>query len=562
LALFAADAPTRRVLRLAIRGRGRLLGAGALLLTLHQAAEALVPVMVGAAIDEAIEGQDRGALIRWLVLIACLFAVLSWAFRWGYRLTQRAALGAEHDLRLALTRRTLDPAGGAERAPGTLLSLATSDAARVGSVHQVLGFGVAAVGVIAFAAVLLLRVSTTLGLLVLAGLPALLALSSLLGRPLARRSGAEQEVAAQAATAATDMVGGLRVIEGLGAGRAAAERYRGASRRSLAATLRAARFEAAYEGATVALTGGFLVVVALVGGRLAAQGRIGVGDLIAALGLTQFLIGPLGRLSRVGIGLARSRASASRLAALLEEPARLPDGGAAVPEPLAGGLALRDLVEGGLRIPALGAAPGELLGVVAPDPEQALALARCLARAVDPAEGTVELDGVPLAALAPAAAHAAILGAAHDAVLFDGTLLDNLRAVSGDPARVDAALAAAAADGVGGGASREARLAERGRSLSGGERQRVALARALAADPPVLVLHDPTTAVDPATEARIASGLRSLRAGRTTVVVTASPALLAAADRVALVAGGTVVATGSHAELARAHAAYREAVLA
>ena len=154
-----------------------------------------------------------------------------------------------------------------------------------------------------------------------------------------------------------------------------------------------------------------------------------------------------------------------------------------------------------------------------------------------------------------------MLGAAHDAVLFDGTLRENLRAVSEDPARVDAALAAAAADGVGGGRG-EAPLAERGRSLSGGERQRVALARALAADRPVLVLHDPTTAVDPATEARIAAGLRALRAGRTTIVVTTSPALLAAADRVVLVAGGAVAATGTHAELARDQADYREAVLA
>jgi putative ABC transport system ATP-binding protein len=104
-------------------------------------------------------------------------------------------------------------------------------------------------------------------------------------------------------------------------------------------------------------------------------------------------------------------------------------------------------------------------------------------------------------------------------------------------------------------------VSEQGRSLSGGQRQRVALARALAADPPVLVLHDPTTAVDSVTEAEIAAGLRAVRRNRTTIAVTSSPALLAVADRVVLVDGGRVVAQGDHARLLREHDRYREVVL-
>lgn len=102
------------------------------------------------------------------------------------------------------------------------------------------------------------------------------------------------------------------------------------------------------------------------------------------------------------------------------------------------------------------------------------------------------------------------------------------------PERANAALTAAGCDelidGLPDGASTE--VGEEGSALSGGQRQRVALARALAAETPVLVLHDPTTAVDSVTEAEIALRLKDFRARRTTVVITDSPAFRAVADRV------------------------------
>ncbi|MEV4898757.1 ABC transporter ATP-binding protein, partial [Nonomuraea sp. NPDC055795] len=92
--------------------------------------------------------------------------------------------------------------------------------------------------------------------------------------------------------------------------------------------------------------------------------------------------------------------------------------------------------------------------------------------------------------------------------------------------------------------------------------QRVALARALDARRPVLVLHDPTSAVDAVTEAHIAESVRRLRHGQTTVMVTTSPALLSAADRVLLLDGGRVADDASHADLLQRNADYRKAVLA
>ena len=106
----------------------------------------------------------------------------------------------------------------------------------------------------------------------------------------------------------------------------------------------------------------------------------------------------------------------------------------------------------------------------------------------------------------------------------------------------------------------QGQLEERGRGLSGGQRQRVVLARVLARDPDILVMVEPTSAVDAHTEALIAERLAAHRAGRTTIVTTGSPLLLHHADRVAFLSGGVVTAYGTHEELLRTNRGYRSVV--
>jgi len=566
------------VLRDALVGQWRYALPGAVLATGHQAGEALVPVVIGVVIDEAIAPGDGGALVTWIAVLAAVFAVLSCSYRFSFRHAERASERAAHELRLRITRRTLDPRGGAEtgRLPGELVNIATGDAKRVGAVHTALTAGIAALAGLLFGGVALLRVSVPLGLLVLLGVPPLLGLAHLLGKPLERRSAAEQERAAHASGVAADLIAGLRVLKGIGAERAAVDRYRRTSRDSLAATVRAARAQAWHDGGMLMLTGVFIAVVALVGGRLAASGDITVGQLVTAVGLAQFLLTPLSILSWANGELAQGRASAARIASVLSAPPAVAGGDGALPRPVRGAVRLRGVSCGGgaLRGLDLDVAPGELLGVVTTDPRAATWLLRLLGRSADPDDGAVELDGVPLATLDPAEIRRAVVVAEHDADLFEGALLDNVAAAAAmdNAAEVDGggaaekavhrAMAAAAADEVAANLPHGAAtvLAERGRSLSGGQRQRVALARALASGAPVLVLHDPTTAVDAVTEARIAEGLRETRQGRTTIVVATSPALLAAADRVVFLDGGAAAAEGAHAELVR-RPDYRAAVL-
>ncbi|MBE1495051.1 putative ABC transport system ATP-binding protein [Amycolatopsis lexingtonensis] len=550
----------REVLRRSIAGQRRSVTLAALLTACHQGGEALVPVVIGVVIDQAIADGSVSTLLLWLAVLGVLFAALSTSYRLGARLGERAAERAAHELRLDVGRRVLHPGGVADSGAlaGELVSIGTSDAKRVGTVNGVLPFAAAGLAGLLVSAVALLTMSLPLGLLVLLGTPPMLYLAHLIGKPLERRSEAEQERSAFASGIATDLVAGLRVLKGVGAESAAVDRYRRTSQDSLNATLRAARAQAWHNGALLALTGVFIAVVALVGGNLAAAGDISVGDLVAAVGLAQYLITPFTIFSWVNGELAQGRASAARIADVLNAPPAVGAGDATLPVPAAGHVKLAALNRGALRDVGFEARPGELLGVVATDPAAATDLLDCLGRAADPASGSVSVDSVDLSTVDPSRVREVVLVAAHDADLFAGTVAENVEtgprtAEAMTAAAVDE-VASALPDGV------ATAVTERGRSLSGGQRQRVALARALAADAPVLVLHDPTTAVDTVTEARIAAGLAELRRGRTTILVTTSPALLAATDRVVLLDDGRVTGEGSHADLA-GRADYRAAVL-
>ncbi|WP_206737048.1 ABC transporter ATP-binding protein [Streptomyces sp. GZWMJZ-114] len=556
----------RDVLRGTVRGQGRRVGVAAVLGCVHQLGEAMTPVLIGVVIDQAVAGRDGGRLVLWLVVLAVVYVCLSWSFRLGALAGERSAEEAGHVLRLAVVRRVLDARGGAEsdRLSGELANVATEDAKRVGAVTMALMNGIWALAGITVSAVALLLTSVPLGLVVLLGTPVLLWLGHLLSKPLERRSEAEQDQAAGAAGVAADLVAGLRVLRGLGAQGAAVERYRRTSRVSLVATLRAARAESWQSGLVLALTGCFLALIAWVGGRLALDGSLSLGQLVSAVGLALFLVGPLETFAWVNAELAQGRASAARIAEVLGAGPAVAGGEEPVPADARGelrlnGVRLRGLDGVDLRVPA-----GRLTGIAVSDPALADALLDCLGREADPEAGAVELDGVPLPRVDPAGLRAAVLVARHDAALFEGSLAANVVAAGEDPTAAGPAMAAADADEVARalpyGAGTD--VGEGGRSLSGGQRQRVLLARALHAAPPVLVVHDPTTAVDAATEARIARGLGDFRRGRTTVVVTNSPALLAVTDHVVFLDGGRVGAEGTHEELARTHETYRGTVWA
>jgi putative ABC transport system ATP-binding protein len=556
---LAAEHPgsARELLTRVLRRNFGAVAASFALLSMWQLAEAMVPVVVGEFIDHAVVSGDVRALLGWGALLALAFAALMFFYRYGALIAYQVDQGEAHRLRVETARHVLRPLGARTgRLPGEILSLATIDADGVGTLAQSAGNTFASAVAVAVSAVVLLRIDLVIGLTVLLGVPLVLVATQLVAPAISRRSREQRGQVAKTAAQAADLVRGLRVVKGIGAEDEAAARYRKHSQVAKSAGIRVAASQALMKAVSTGLSGLFLAVVALLAGGRALDHEITIGQLIAIVGLTQFLAVPLQTLGQIGALVADGHASAARIVDFLRTPPLLTAGSARTERPQPE-LVLDEVTVGALRAFSLASRPGELLGLAVDDPAVTRTLVQLLSGEIPAAgvSGEVRLDGIALDSLSIPARRERLLVNPHQTDLLHGTLRANLDP-HGRHEDVDLVryLAAASAHDIVRlyASGLDQPVAARGSSYSGGQRQRITLARALAADSPMLVLDNPTTAVDAVTEQRIAIGIRELRhhAGdRITWIVTTSPALLDQADRVVYVADGRVASSGTHREL-------------
>ncbi|WP_327685400.1 ABC transporter ATP-binding protein [Streptomyces sp. NBC_00467] len=521
---------------------------------LHFCGVAGLPLGVGRAVQAVVDRSGSGLALSGAVIVLCgvaitvgdtmlhRAAVTNWitaAARVQQLLARKAA-----ELGSALTRRV---------AAGEVVAVSTGDVEKIGwFVEAVSRFAAAALTVVLVCVGLLLY-EPELGVIVAIGVPVLaLAVLPLLPRAT-RRADIQREKAGRATELASDTVAGLRVLRGIGGEELFLGRYRDASQEVRRAAVRSARMWALISAIQVLLPGLLLIAVVWYGAGLVRDGRIGVGELVTAFSAVTLLMYPLRHFEEIAMAYSFSRPSAKRAARVLALRRTTEPSGVEYGSP-----------SGDLYDPATGvlAPAGRFTAVVCGDPDAAGVLAERLGgHAAGGTDGTpsVLLGGVPLDELVLDASRTAVLVQDKDPVLLSGTLRELLDVpASGQVAAEDALAAAQCADVLDAlaqasveddGDAMETRITERGRSLSGGQRQRLALARSLVTDPEVLVLDEPTSAVDSHTEARIAEGIRTLRTGRTTVVFASSPLLLDRADQVVFVHDGKVAAVGTHREL-------------
>jgi ABC-type multidrug transport system fused ATPase/permease subunit len=521
---------------------------------LWTAALGLTPYAIGEAVNAGLIARDQTALLAWGLVVLGLGVVSAISAMLVERAETSVSIGAGYQTMQLVTRQVCDLGGGVHQqaSTGDLVTAAVSDIDPIGQGLRSGARGVGgAVGFI-LVAVLMLTVSWPVGLLVLTGVPVILFVTTRLTRALVRRLREVRAQRRELTDQAVDTVRGLRVLRGFGGGDTFAGRYRDESQKLRFTTLNRSRVNTMITATTTFLPGLLLVGVVALSGELALARQLSAGEVVAFLGYATFLMAPINAMTTAVTRAMQAHVAAANIARVLSlkpDLARGPEREANDTGNRRGPLA--DPVSG-LVIP-----PAGLFAVVC-SPSDAITLADRLGHYVS--ENTATYDGTPLAALPLAEVRRRILVATAGAHLFAGPLRRELDPAgrlaapgrTGQIERLWAAVDAAAArdiiEALPG--QLDARAAAGGREFSGGQQQRLRLARALMADPDVLILIDPTSAVDAHTESRMAAGIARLRGpGRATVVFTTSIVVLNQADQVSLVIDGVVAAQGAHADL-------------
>ena len=519
-------------------------------------AQALMPYAIGQAIEQGIVEGNHEALVRFCVLLAVLGVVQAAAGVFRHRFSVQNWLQASFRL-MQVVGHHASRSGDAVRkqvSTGEVVATVSNDALRAGGAFEILARLSGSIVSYLVVAVILLTTSTKLGLLVLIGVPVLMLSLSVVVMPLQRRQREQREEVGLLTALGADTAAGLRVLRGVGGEDVFFERYRQRSESVRVAGVRVAVPQSVLDAAQVLLPGLFVVIVTWAGAHLAASGEITSGQLVAFYGYAGFLVIPLRTSAEAVEKITRSFVGANRMLRVLAVDRLVGDPADPLPEPPPGA-ALSD-PRSGLTI-----TPDGLTCLVSASPDETNALADRLGRLVD--VSGVMLGDTPLDRLPLEIVRRRVLVSEPDPLIFSGTLRSELDPWSrANDDEISTAIEVAAAEDVlvALPAGLDEVVDERGRSFSGGQRQRLVLARALLTNAEILVLVEPTSAVDAHTEARVARQLVDFRAGRTTVVVSTSPLVLDRADTVVLVADGRVQATGTHRELLRTNPTYRDVV--
>ncbi|MET9511502.1 ABC transporter ATP-binding protein [Streptomyces flavidovirens] len=529
---------------------------------------ALVPLITKVVIDDVIGTKTRSLAVWTGLLIAAAVVVYALTYVRRYY-GGRLALDVQHDLRTGMygTITRLDGRRQDELSTGQVVGRATSDLQLIQGLLFMLPMTIGNFLLFLISLVIMAWLSPLLTLVAVAVAPALWFIAKRSRIRLFPATWYAQGQAAAVAGVVDGAVSGVRVVKGFGQEDQETGKLREVSRRLFAGRMRTVRLNSRYTPALQAVPALGQVAMLALGGWLATRGQITLGTFVAFSAYLAQLVGPVRMLAMVLTVGQQARAGVERVLELIDTEPSIEDGTKVLPADAPATVEFDDVSFGydddrpvldgfSLEIRA-----GETVAVVGSSGSGKSTVSLLLPRFYDVSRGAVLVGGHDVRELTLDSLRAAIGLVPEDSFLFSDTVRANI--AYGLPDATDEQVVAAARAAQ---ADRfiselpngyDTTVGEHGLTLSGGQRQRIALARAILTDPRLLLLDDATSAVDARVEHEIHEALKSVMAGRTTLLIAHRRSTLNLADRIAVLDGGRLADIGTHEELQERSALYR-----
>lgn len=405
---------------------------------------------------------------------------------------------------------------------------------------------------------ILVQINRSLALVSLSVVPLMFVWIRFAGRRI--RPGAERtrQLESRVSARMHESFAAIRLVKSFGREPYEGQRFSGAADEAMRARVGLSTREAVFSSVVAALTAVGTSSVVFTGGLLVLRGRITIGTVLVALAYLGFVYGPLSGLANTTGSIQQAVAGVRRVREIFGQAPELNNESGIAPKRLEGRIEFQNVSFGYDGAPVLhdvtfSAGPQEFIALVGPSGSGKTTLVSLIPRFYEPTRGRILIDGVEASRYRLRALREQVALVLQESIILSGSIRDNLRYgnLSASNADIEAAAEAANAHefitqlplGY------DTELGEAGTGVSGGQKQRLSMARAFLKDAPILVLDEPTAALDTVSERLVLKALRRLRAGRTVFVIAHRLSTVREADRIIVLDRGQIVAIGTHETL-------------